>query len=138
MDLMYLTNFDRNRVIYELWERNLTVEQIASSTSIPRSTVGYYVRKFNRLAAQSKPVVFPGLDHGASAGALQDSLLQESSTMSIIQLHTLDLIRQRNWKELYYRLNVFKLMKELGFFKGEDRKTILLLLMTPPPPASDK
>jgi hypothetical protein len=132
MNPVYFTNFQRNKIICELWEKNLTVEQTASSTGIPRSTVGYYFRKFNRLAAQGKPVVFPGSDHGAGAGALQDSLSQESSTMSIIQLYTLDLIKNRDWKELYYRLRVFKLMKELGFFKGEDRQTTLLLLTVPP------
>jgi hypothetical protein len=47
--VMYFTNSERNRVIYELWEKNLTIGEISSSTNIPRSTVGYYVRKFKNI-----------------------------------------------------------------------------------------
>src|SRR4030066_80568 len=56
---MIRQNVSRNRVIYGLWEKAYTVEQIAVETGIPRGTVAYYVRKFNRVAAQGKPVVFP-------------------------------------------------------------------------------
>ena len=62
---MYTPNLERNKHIYELWERGLTVDRISSLTGVPRSTVGYYVRKFNRLAVEGKPTVFPGA-HKAS------------------------------------------------------------------------
>ena len=57
---MYTPNLERNKRIYELWENGRTVDRISFLTGVPRSTVGYYVRKFNRLAVEGKTVVFPG------------------------------------------------------------------------------
>jgi hypothetical protein len=125
MIVMYFTNSERNRVIYELWEKNLTIGEISSSTNIPRSTVGYYVRKFNRLAAKGKPVVFPGLSQGARK---QGSYTEDSSTVSLLQIKILELMRGGDWEGFYYRLNVFKLLKELGFLTGEDQRRFLLFL----------
>jgi hypothetical protein len=125
MNAMYFTNSERNRVIYELWEKNLTVEEISSSTNIPRSTVGYYVRKFNRLAIEGKPVVFPGLNQGARK---QGSYTEDSSTMSLLRIKILGLMGDGDWEGLYYRLSAFKLLKELGFLTGKDRRKFLVFL----------
>jgi hypothetical protein len=125
MIVMYFTNSERNRVIYELWEKNLTIGEISSSTNIPRSTVGYYVRKFNRLAAKGKPVVFPGLSQGARK---QGSYAEDSSTVSLLQIKILELMRGGDWEGFYYRLNVFKLLKELGFLTGKYGDSFLLFL----------
>ena len=111
MNIMYSTNVDRNKVIYELWERKLTVEQISSSTNIPRSTVGYYVRKFNRLAAQGKPVVFQGLNQSVREQDPTDDMARELLRVMIIKEARVD-----DWKVLYLRLKVVKLLKELGLF----------------------
>jgi hypothetical protein len=129
MNVMYFTNSDRNKVIYELWEKNLTIEQISSSTNIPRSTVGYYVRKFNRLAAQGKPVVFPGISQGTRE---QDSFAEDARpvTLSLLQMKIEDRAMKGDWEGLYYRLNVLKLLKELGFLEGEHRDTMLMFLQT--------
>ena len=56
---MFHTNPDRNEQVYRLWEKGLTVEKIASRLGLPRSTVGYYVRKFNRYAEAWTPVPLP-------------------------------------------------------------------------------
>ena len=45
---MIRKNPQRQTRIYTLWKQNLTIDQISATTSIPRSSVGYYVRKFNR------------------------------------------------------------------------------------------
>jgi len=50
-------NIERNAVIYNLWEKGLTVAEIAQETFIPRSTVGYYVRKFNKKARRGEPII---------------------------------------------------------------------------------
>jgi hypothetical protein len=126
MNTVYATNSERNKVIYELWEKNLTIEKISSSTNIPRSTVGYYVRKFNRLSAKGKPVVFPGLSRDAGK---QDSNTADSRAMSLFLQKIYDLVPQGDWEEIYYRVNSFKLLKELGFLTEiENRLKILFLL----------
>lgn len=125
MNGMYITNSERNKVIYELWEKNLTVGEISSSTNIPRSTVGYYVRKFNRLSAKGKPVVFPGLSQGAGK---QGSHTEDSLTMSLLWVKILSLMEKGDWEGLYYHLNSFKLLKELGFFTDKHPEEIKFFL----------
>ncbi|HKM50425.1 MAG TPA: hypothetical protein VJZ75_04530 [Candidatus Bathyarchaeia archaeon] len=56
---MIPVNYERNRQVYLLWEQGYSVEEIASVTAIPRSTVGYYVRKFNLYAKDGRPIVLP-------------------------------------------------------------------------------
>ena len=45
--------------MYTLWESGLTIDEISAHLNIPRSTVGYYVRKSNRYASSGKPLVIP-------------------------------------------------------------------------------
>ena len=108
---MYFTNSERNRVIYELWEKNLTVEEISSNTGIPRSTVGYYVRKFNKLAAKGKPVVFPG---PSGSAIIPTNYTQDIQLMSTLETRILESVVDGEWEGLYYRLSAFRLLKELG------------------------
>jgi len=108
---MYFTNSERNRVIYELWEKNLTVEEISSNTGIPRSTVGYYVRKFNKLAAKGKPVVFPG---PSGSAIIPSNYTQDIQLMSTLETRILESVVDGEWEGLYYRLSAFRLLKELG------------------------
>lgn len=51
-------NIDRNFLIYELWEKGCTIDEISFDTGIPRSTVGYYIRKFNKRAKSGEPIAF--------------------------------------------------------------------------------
>jgi hypothetical protein len=111
MTVTYFANFERNTVIYELWEMNLTVEEISSRTGIPRSTVGYYVRKFNKLAAKGKPVVFPGLNLGPR---MPRNYTEDVPLISRLEAKILGSIGHGDWEGLYYRLSAFKLLKELG------------------------
>jgi hypothetical protein len=108
---MYSTNSERNRVIYEFWEMNLTVVEISSRTGIPRSTVGYYFRKFNKLAAKGKPVVFPGLSLGPR---MPSNYTEDIPLMSNLETRILESVGHGDWEELYYRLSAFRLLKELG------------------------
>jgi transposase len=108
---MYFTNSERNRVIYELWEKNLTVEEISSNTGIPRSTVGYYVRKFNKLAAKGKPVVFPG---PSGSAIIPTNYTQDIQLMSTLETRILESVVHGDWEGLYYRLSAFRHLKELG------------------------
>jgi hypothetical protein len=122
---MYSTNSQRNKVIYELWEMNLSVGEISSRTGIPRSTVGYYVRKFNKLAAKGKPVVFPGPSYGPR---VLTSYAQDIQLMSKLEQRILNSMVDGDWEGLYYRLSGFKLLKELGLLTMEGQANFLSLL----------
>ena len=50
-------NIDRNAIIYELWVKGYTVDEIAFDTGIPRGSVGYYVGKFNRKVRKGEPII---------------------------------------------------------------------------------
>ena len=51
-------NLDRNFLIYELWKKGRTIDEMSFDTGIPRSTVGYYIRKFNKRAKNGEPIAF--------------------------------------------------------------------------------
>lgn len=53
---MVKENLDRNFIVNELWRQGRTVDEISFETGIPRSTVGYYIRKFNQSAKSGKPI----------------------------------------------------------------------------------
>jgi len=54
---MIQENPDRNFIIYEMWTNGSTIDEISFETGVPRSTVGYYVRKFNKCAKSGEPIV---------------------------------------------------------------------------------
>jgi len=114
---MMPSNVERNKVIFGLWEKGLTVDQISSRTGIPRSTVGYYIRKFNRLAAKGKPAVFPGTHSEVS----RDSPLHLLNEMIVQQykIQAYKWLSQGNAEQLYYFLMDLKLLKELGLLITE-------------------
>jgi len=111
---MYLQNLERNRVIYELWENGFTVDQIASRTSILRSTVGYYVRKFNRLAAEGKPVVLLRQRKVAHKSFFSEILqLVNEDAVGKIRLNAIKMFQQGQYEQLYYMLMDLKLIRDL-------------------------
>ncbi len=127
MNTMYLANSERNRLIYDLWEANLTVNEISSRTGIPRSTVGYYVRKFNKLAAKGKPVVFPGLSPDPR---MPRNYTEDIQLISRVEAKVLESMANGDWKGLYYRLSAFKLLKELGLLSVYGQAVYLNSLAT--------
>jgi hypothetical protein len=127
MNIMYFANSERNRVIYELWETNLTVGEISSRTGIPRSTVGYYVRKFNKLAAKGKPVVFPDL---SLVPRMPRDYAEDFQLISRLEPKILRSIGHGDMEGLYCRLSAFKLLKELGLLTLNGQGSFLLSLAT--------
>ena len=43
-----IPNSDREAIVYDHWKIGMTIDKISLITSIPRSTVGYYVKKMRR------------------------------------------------------------------------------------------
>ena len=103
------TNEERNRIIYGLWESGKTVDEIALSTGIPRGTVAYYVRKFNRLARQGISPVFA---HKARKRGPDDLALSALEKILCFQ-PVLEMIKVGNFDRSYYYLSTMKLLLEL-------------------------
>jgi len=74
--------------------------EISSRTGIPRSTVGYYVRKFNELAAKGKPVVLPGLSLGLR---MPRNYTEDIPLISRLETKILGSIGHGAREGLYYR-----------------------------------
>ena len=76
-------------------------------------------------AAQGKPVVFPGLNQSVRK---QDGFKEDSSAKSLLQMLILEEARLSDWDELRLRLDIVKLLKELGLFTREDWNNLLVVL----------
>ena len=125
---MFKLNPNRNAIIYELWEKGNTVSQISLNTGIPRSTVGYYVRKFNKFAKNGRPVVLPQMREVKKSTAL-NSAVKKWIRFDII----IEMIKSGDVEKLYYLLSVYKLLKELEdqiFFTQEESKAFFEALVT--------
>lgn len=59
---MVRANPERGKRIYEMWRLSETIDEISLATAIPRSTVGYYVRKFNRDEGKHRLRLGEGLE----------------------------------------------------------------------------
>jgi hypothetical protein len=108
---MIRCNPDRNQRIYQAWERGSTVDQTASQLGIPRSTVGYYFRKFNRQASQGRAIVIPRKGTERAEAALDSAVAK-----SLIVTKLLEILGSGRVEYAYYLLGVFKLMKDLGLY----------------------
>jgi len=124
---MIASNVERNKLISGLWEKGLTVDQISSMSGIPRSTIGYYVRKFNRLAAKGEPVVFPSTHSEVS----RDSPLHFMNDWIVQQykVQAYEWLCKGEFERLYYFLMDLKLLKEFGFLitEKDHRKALSFL-----------
>lgn len=126
---MIVTNVERNEAIVKLWEEGLSVNEIASQLDIPRSSVGYYVRKFNKYGKAGKVLPFPTRSNHQP----QDSSLKLQALFKGIQISDIiNDMQQGKAQEVYYRLSVVRLMKELGFFVTADEAKALQRAVKPP------
>jgi len=49
-------NQDRNDILYDCWSHGDTIEEASEKTGIPKSTVGYFYKKFDRYARKGDPI----------------------------------------------------------------------------------
>jgi len=109
-------NPERNEKIYALWREGRTIEEISLLTGIPRSTVGYYVKKFKKRLADGGdfglegPFARRGRSGDGQEGA-QALLWAIEKTIAFNKL--LDIVRKGDAKEAFYELAACKLFIEL-------------------------
>ena len=106
---MVKENPERNARIYELWELGLTIDEIALETGYPRSTVGYYTRKFKKKAIRGEPIILPHVVERPDSETL--ALLAVLKGNVLVNLA--EMIRTGNLDSAYKYLMIYKLFKEL-------------------------
>ena len=150
---MVRPNPERERKILERWQCGDTIDEISILTDIPRSTVGYYVRKFNRNPVLRETRLGGNTRHGndipmsdsENSPSTDDSapytaLLKIFSNKLIVQ-KTQDFINADKYDQLYYMLRCQPLLpKVLKTFEltPEERAALgTLNISANPPPRKD-
>jgi hypothetical protein len=117
------TNEDRNQTVYPLWESGKTVDEIALLTGIPRGTVGYYVRKFNRLARTGLSPAIVGKAKKRDASEVFLSFLTKAHFFRSL----LEMVNAGDFQKSYYYINTMKLLLELKSYITLDEEETRLL-----------
>jgi hypothetical protein len=145
---MVRPNPERERKILELWQFGDTIDEISTLTDIPRSTIGYYVRKFNRNPVIRETRIGGNTHYGpeiplkTESGSRTNSnaataLLKIFSTKSFIQ-KTQDLINEDKFDQLYYMLLCQQLFpKVLNTFELTPEEVGTLNFSPSPPPRKE-
>ncbi len=123
---MFRINHKRNAEVYPLWERGDTIDQIASATRIPRSSVGYFVRKFNRLARKGEPIIIP-----QQTREDQNKLFMSAHLKLDLVDQIQELIKQRDWEKLYHFTGSFERLKQINLqWTPEEKEAFSRVLAT--------
>ena len=130
--MSFRRNPERERLVYRYWVQGHTIDEISRLTGIPRSSVGYYVRKFNRRYGEGRlrrkrSLILMDMDEGSKMNEVK---LVESAVSKMIGLKGFfdiidPLVRQGRYRDLYYLLRSMKLMGEMLqplIFTPEERK----------------
>jgi hypothetical protein len=115
-------NVERNKKIHDLWLLGQTIDQISMVTGIPRSTVGYYVRKFKRTGQGS------GIQRSITPQSSPDISTSESILMKTIFFSkVLELVKDGDFERLYYFLHSYKMLMQMqSYIKlTEDEQKLL-------------
>jgi hypothetical protein len=100
----------RNRDLCRLWHERHTIEEASLLTGIPKSTVGYYYKKYKRYAKEGRPVVIPQATEERPRTEVDQSVLFKSMMIG----QAMEMIHAGNPERAYYTLGVFKLLKDLN------------------------
>jgi len=106
---MVKENTERNARIYESWELGLTIDEIALKTGYPRSTVGYYIRKFNKKAKRGEPIILPHVVERPDSETLALQAVIKSSAF----VNLTERVKAGDLDTVYKSLMILKLVKEL-------------------------
>ena len=120
---MVQENPDRNFIIYELWTNGNTIDEISFETGIPRSTVGYYVRKFNKCAKSGEPIVVQQIRKKPDEKVIAVQTWKKLDFFVYLE----KILKEKDGLDKAYKiLMIAKLMKELHkdiFPTEEERQT---------------
>jgi hypothetical protein len=120
---MVKENPDRNFLVHELWKQGRTVDEISFETGIPRSTVGYYIRKFNQCAKSGKPIpitpaAHPQNDQAMALTALIKSSFYTNLVSTLAEPEEIDtnkmIIAPDNLDRVYKTFMILKLAQEFA------------------------
>jgi len=105
---MVRPNRERNFLVYHHWQDGRTVDETTALTGIPRSTVGYYYKKFNHYAkmGMDPPAMVPSPQSPEEA---YGSAFAKFSAIKEIN----ELLRTGDPASTYYRVATLKLALEL-------------------------
>ena len=107
---MIQENPDRNFIIYELWKEGRTIDEMSFETGIPRSTVGYYVRKFNKCAKSGEPMVVQRIRKKPD----EKVMAVQAWTKTGFFFNLMKMLKEEDGLDkVYKKLMIIKLMKEL-------------------------
>ena len=106
---MIRENASRGFAIHDLWERGRSIDNIASETGIPRSTVGYYVRKFNKSARKGEPIT----THISTTKKDERLVAVLGVVKHTIMQGFLGKLNQGDYNNAYQVLLILKLVREL-------------------------
>ena len=113
-------NPERERLVYRYWVQGYTIDDISRLTGIPRSSVGYYVRKFNkkygrrsRVRVSFLPALGDSTDVKKDEYSLAVSGIMKSAALISTFETVVDLVRQGRLQDAYYCLAIIKLFNEI-------------------------
>ena len=104
---MHSPNVEREENVYRLWRSGATIDQISLQTRIPRSSVGYYVKKFNRSGRQ-RLVPEPAAPSAAGVSTLESLVTKVFFTKKVIELLT-----SGDYAKLYYFIQIYKMLTQM-------------------------
>jgi len=118
---MIRPNADRNERIYRLWEKGYTIDQAAAELpDIPRSTIGYYYRKFTQYAKEGRPIAIPQGRQELGKEAFESGLIKAAEAKWIMEM-----IGSGQAEYAYHVLGLIKLMRDLNLFTTPEESKAL-------------
>jgi len=121
---MIRPNAERNQRIYRLWEKEYTIDQAAAELpDIPRSTIGYYCRKFTQYAKKGLPIAIPQRTQDPQKRSKEafESVLMKAIGIGRI----MELLRTGQAEYAYHVLSAIKVTKELNLFATPEESKAL-------------
>ena len=124
-------NFDRNAELYDLWKNGHTIDEASEISRIPRSTIGYYFKKFKKHEKKGNIADFMDFRKKINSKKEQDEKIQSirskqwAEDMIIMAiLHAGD---TGNWVNTYYCIKTIEFImnsKDRYLITDEERKIV--------------